>query len=163
MMRVARGLFLVALVLGSSAPALATGDQPARSARWDHDTDAAMLGMDHISRAIGGAAAVGRDAADRTADVFQPERWLGSGSRAEAVYPNLFLSGARRCPGRDLILFVCKAAAAQLLQDAGLVVRSAELASDPVPFSFPVKRLWFERAERPEGREDTQAGPAPAR
>jgi hypothetical protein len=27
-----------------------------------------MLGMDHISRAIGGAAAVGREAADRTAD-----------------------------------------------------------------------------------------------
>jgi cytochrome P450 len=82
---------------------------------------------------------------DRTADAFQPERWLSPESLAEAAYPNLFLSGARRCPGRDLILFVCKAAAAQLLlQEAGLVVRSAELASDPVPFSFPAKRLQIE-------------------
>lgn len=90
-------------------------------------------------------------ASDRTADAFQPERWLTPGSGAEAAYPNLFLSGARRCPGRDLILFVCKAAAAQLLQDAGLVVRSPELASDPVPFSFPAKRLRFETVQQRPG------------
>jgi cytochrome P450 len=99
---------------------------------------------------------------DRTADAFQPERWLMPASRAEAAYPNLFLSGARRCPGRDLILFVCKAAAAQLLQDAGIVMRSADLASDPVPFTFPAKRLRFETVpQRPVS--GTQEVPAPLR
>jgi cytochrome P450 len=77
---------------------------------------------------------------DPTADDFRAERWLGSASRAEAMYPNLFLSGARRCPGRDLILFVCKGAAAHLLH-GGLVVGTERLAADPVPFSFPAKSL----------------------
>jgi len=58
------------------------------------------------------------------------------------LYPNLFLSGARRCPGRDLIVFVCKGAAAQLLH-AGLVVGARSLGADPVPFSFPAKSLEF--------------------
>lgn len=80
--------------------------------------------------------------ADSTADDFRPERWMSSESQAEAVYPNLFLSGARRCPGRDLILFVCKSAAAHLLHQ-GLVVGTEKLAADPVPFSFPVKHLEF--------------------
>jgi cytochrome P450 len=79
-------------------------------------------------------------AADPTADDFRPERWLSARPEAEAMYPNLFLSGARRCPGRDLILFVCKAAAAHLLQ-TGLVVGTEKLATDPVPFSFPAKDL----------------------
>lgn len=79
---------------------------------------------------------------DPTAEDFRPERWLGPGAQAEAMYPNLFLSGARRCPGRDLILFVCKGAAAQVLQ-AGLVIGTDRLAVDPVPFSFPEKRLGF--------------------
>lgn len=82
---------------------------------------------------------------DPTADDFRPERWMSAGSQAEAVYPNLFLSGARRCPGRDLILFVCKGAAAHLLH-GGLVVGAHQLAADPVPFSFPVKRLDFRRS-----------------
>jgi cytochrome P450 len=82
---------------------------------------------------------------DPTADDFRPERWMGSGSRAEAVYPNLFLSGARRCPGRDLILFVCKGAAAHLLH-SGLVVGTEKLAADPVPFSFPVRSLDFRKS-----------------
>ena len=78
---------------------------------------------------------------DPTADDFLPERWLGPSSRAEAIYPNLFLSGARRCPGRDLILFVCKAAAAHVLGGSGVVVGSEHLARDPVPFSFPAKQI----------------------
>jgi cytochrome P450 len=78
---------------------------------------------------------------DPTADDFQPERWLGPSSRAEAIYPNLFLSGARRCPGRDLILFVCKAAAAHVLGESGVVVGSERLARDPVSFSFPAKQI----------------------
>jgi cytochrome P450 len=80
--------------------------------------------------------------ADPTADAFRPERWLGDRAEAEAAYPNLFLSGARRCPGRDLILFVCKGAAAHLLR-AGLVVCSEKLAADPVAFSFPARSLEF--------------------
>ena len=79
---------------------------------------------------------------DSTADAFRPERWMSSESPAEAVYPNLFLSGARRCPGRDLILFVCKGAAAHLVH-SGLVVGNERLATDPVPFSFPAKQLDF--------------------
>jgi cytochrome P450 len=82
---------------------------------------------------------------DSTADDFRPERWMSSESQAEAVYPNLFLSGARRCPGRDLILFVCKSAAAHLLH-RGLVVGTEKLAADPVPFSFPVKHLDFKKS-----------------
>jgi cytochrome P450 len=78
---------------------------------------------------------------DQTADDFLPERWLGSGGQAEVLYPNLFLSGARRCPGRDLILFVCKAAAAQVMGKSGVVVGSDRLAKDPVPFSFPTKHV----------------------
>lgn len=81
---------------------------------------------------------------DSTADDFRPERWSEPGSRAEAAYPNLFLSGARRCPGRDLILFVCKGAAASLLH-SGLEVRSERLARDPAPFTFPEKHLAFVR------------------
>jgi cytochrome P450 len=80
--------------------------------------------------------------ADPTADDFRPERWLAARPQAEATYPNLFLSGARRCPGRDLILFVCKGAAAHVLQ-AGLVVGTDKLAADPVPFSFPARSLEF--------------------
>jgi cytochrome P450 len=85
---------------------------------------------------------------DPTADEFRPERWLEQASRAEAAYPNLFLSGARRCPGRDLILFVCKGAAAHLVHEAGLVVRCAELSADPLPFSFPARHLRFGTALR---------------
>jgi cytochrome P450 len=87
-------------------------------------------------------------ASDPTADEFRPERWLEDLPRAEAAYPNLFLSGARRCPGRDLILFVCKGAAACLLHEAGLVVGCAELSADPLPFSFPTRHLRFETALR---------------
>lgn len=87
---------------------------------------------------------------DPTADTFQPERWLGSNPQAEAAYPNIFLSGARACPGRDLILFVCKAAAAVLVYQSGLVVHSAQLAQDPVPFTFPRKGLRFKIARSSE-------------
>ena len=80
--------------------------------------------------------------ADPTADDFRPERWLSARRESEGLYPNLFLSGARRCPGRDLILFVCKGGAAELLR-TGTVVGTGKLATDPVPFSFPAKALEF--------------------
>jgi cytochrome P450 len=75
-------------------------------------------------------------AVDPTADRFQPERWLEPASNAPAAYPNLFLSGARVCPGKDLILFIDKAAVAMLLQELQVRVDSAVLSRDPLPFSF---------------------------
>lgn len=82
-------------------------------------------------------------ASDPTADAYRPERWLATREQAEAAYPNLFLSGARHCPGRDLILFVCKGAAAMLLGETGLTVTSDRLARDPVPFTFPEATVRF--------------------
>jgi hypothetical protein len=41
------------------------------------------------------------------------------------------------CPGKDLILFVCKAAIATLLQEQKVRVDSPVLSRDPLPFSFP--------------------------
>jgi cytochrome P450 len=80
---------------------------------------------------------------DPTADRFLPERWLDPDSNAPAAYPNLFLSGARACPGKDLILFICKAAIAILLQQHQVRVDSAVLSSDPLPFSFPEQEAQF--------------------
>ncbi|HTD59526.1 MAG TPA: cytochrome P450 [Gemmatimonadaceae bacterium] len=82
-------------------------------------------------------------AADPTANQFRPDRWLSSANQAEAAYPNLFLSGARKCPGRDLILFVAKSAASVTLAETGRIARSDVLARDPVPFSFPERRVQF--------------------
>ena len=87
-------------------------------------------------------------ASDPTADDFQPERWLDPSAHAEAVYPNLFLSGARKCPGRDLILFVCKAAAAQVLGESGVAVGSERLARDPLPYSFPGRQIRIQTTQR---------------
>lgn len=80
---------------------------------------------------------------DPSADDFRPERWLDPAGDAHRAYPNLFLSGARACPGKDLILFVCKAAAARLLTRPDLRVESEVLSRDPLPFSFPEKEVRF--------------------
>ena len=80
---------------------------------------------------------------DVTANDYDPDRWFAAAGRAQAIYPNLFLSGARACPGRDLILFICKAAGAHLMSEAGLTISSDLLARDPLPFSFPARRLSF--------------------
>ena len=61
-----------------------------------------------------------------------------------AVYPNLFLGGARNCPGKDLILFVCKAAIAALLENGQMRSPCPELSEDPVrSLSFPKSGLRF--------------------
>jgi cytochrome P450 len=75
--------------------------------------------------------------ADPGADNFQPERWLDPSQNARLAYPNLFLSGPRACPGKDLILFICKAALAVMLTRHHLNIESPTLATDPLPFSFP--------------------------
>jgi cytochrome P450 len=85
--------------------------------------------------------------ADLSANNFLPERWLDPASAAHAAYPNLFLSGARSCPGKNLILFVCKSAAAILLKEHNLqaVKEMTRLAADPLPFSLPEKQIHFHR------------------
>lgn len=83
--------------------------------------------------------------ADPSADDYRPERWLDPDQNAELVYPNLFLSGPRACPGRDLILFICQAALAVMLTNHRLTITSPALAADPLPFSFPEVKLGFER------------------
>jgi cytochrome P450 len=82
-------------------------------------------------------------ATNPTADHFQPERWLDPASNAPSAYPNLFLSGARACPDKDLILFINKAALALLLQERRVSVDSAVLSQDPLPFSFPEQEARF--------------------
>lgn len=80
---------------------------------------------------------------DPTANEFLPERWLGPASEAQSSYPNLFLSGARTCPGKSLILFICKAAVAVLIKEHNLQVGAASLATNPLPFSFPEREVRF--------------------
>ena len=72
-----------------------------------------------------------------TVHTFHPERWLMSHLDAPAAASNLFLRGPRACPGMDLILFVCKAAAARQLGELGLMARQESLGHDPLPVSFP--------------------------
>lgn len=84
-----------------------------------------------------------RDTAkDARANDFYPDRWLDPMQNAEQAYPNLFLSGARACPGRKVILFICKAAIAILLKKHN-IADSKVLASDPLPFSFPKQSVLF--------------------
>jgi len=72
---------------------------------------------------------------------FRPERWL-SGAAGARPYPDMFLSGARACPGQDLILFVCKAAIATLLA-RGTTADNRKLTNDPLPLFFPEKETRF--------------------
>ena len=76
-------------------------------------------------------------AADPTANAFRPERWMEPGNSADSMYPNLFLGGARECPGKGLILFVCKAAILALMKDGRMKSVGQELSEDPVPYAFP--------------------------
>jgi len=80
---------------------------------------------------------------DPLANHFRPDRWLDPHGPAAAQYPNLFLSGARACPGRSLVLLVIKAAAANVLRRAEVGAGAGVLAKDPLPFSFPRESLRF--------------------
>jgi cytochrome P450 len=82
---------------------------------------------------------VATDAPD--AHNFRPERWLSS-SAGGRPYPDMFMSGARACPGQDLILFVCKAAIATLLA-RGTTADNRKLTNDPLPLFFPDKETRF--------------------
>lgn len=75
---------------------------------------------------------------------FQPERWLTVPPEArELPYSNLFLRGARTCPGKDLILFVCKGAIAHLLTHQSLVPLSDRFSRNPWPTTFPDATIQF--------------------
>lgn len=76
-----------------------------------------------------------RNEGDPTTHDFQPERWMSD----PPPVSNLFLTGARSCPAEDLILFICKAALARA--SWGPVGGAQELASDPLPRSFPVTNV----------------------
>ena len=80
---------------------------------------------------------------DSKANDFEPLKWINSGDERRSAYPNFFLSGARACPGEDLILFICKAAIAILMGQDRLRPGSGVLASDPLPFSFPSSAVKF--------------------
>jgi cytochrome P450 len=83
-----------------------------------------------------------------TVHTFHPERWLMSHLDAPAAASNLFLRGPRACPGMDLILFVCKAAAARQLGELGLIARQELLTRDPLPVSFPKLEEPFSASRR---------------
>lgn len=74
---------------------------------------------------------------DALANHFRPARWLDPDDTVHQRYPNLFLSGARACPGRELILFINKAAIAILTQNQSIQPKDTLLSNDPLPFSFP--------------------------
>lgn len=93
-------------------------------------------------------------AIDPTADDFAPERWLDPSSEAHRLYPNLFLSGARECPGRDLIMFLCTSAIAIQTARHGLRVEAPSLRSDPLPLSFPSGDLRFHARPTDHGGDE---------
>jgi len=84
---------------------------------------------------------LGHGAAGQGTARFTPERWLAPASATAADF-DPFLGGVRHCPGRELIIFVCKTALAILL-DRHRVTVSAPLAGEALPPVFPERRLRF--------------------
>lgn len=74
------------------------------------------------------------EARDPAAHIFDPDR---------SVPSNLFLSGARTCPGRDLILFILKSALATLIAGHHVRAEAPSLATDPLPIAFPEREVRF--------------------
>jgi cytochrome P450 len=75
---------------------------------------------------------------------FNPDRWLAA---TAPVWPfDPFLGGARRCPGRSLILVVCKTALASLLRRHRLTVKAPGITASSLPAQFPRRGLRFESA-----------------
>jgi cytochrome P450 len=76
--------------------------------------------------------------------IFKPERWMEGSLPGSSFDP--FLGGSRRCPGRNLILLICKTALASLLVQHKLSVQAAEFGAGPLPAEFPRRGLVFLRA-----------------
>ncbi len=75
---------------------------------------------------------------------FRPERWLEPGGPEAGFDP--FLRGARRCPGRDLILLVCITALARLAGPGGVALESPPIDTSALGDDFPLGRLRFRPA-----------------
>ena len=89
-----------------------------------------------------------RDRALQSSD-FQPERWLSLPLEArELPYSNLFLRGARTCPGKDLILFVCKGAIAHLLTHHIVHTAATSFNQAAWPTLFPDNEIQFQSQSR---------------
>lgn len=87
------------------------------------------------------------DALGPTVHHFLPERWRQDVLDAPASASNLFLRGPRACPGRDLILFVCRSAIARLIGELQLTAPESVLSRDPLPVSFPERSARFTTAQ----------------
>lgn len=87
------------------------------------------------------------DALGATVHDFRPERWLEASPDAAGAASNLFLRGPRACPGKDLILFVCRAAMARQIGELGIGAPRSILSRDPLPISFPGRAAHFTVAE----------------
>jgi cytochrome P450 len=83
-------------------------------------------------------------AADAAPRRFRPERWLAAEPPVTSFDP--FLGGARACPGRDLITFVCTAALAVLLGEQRLTLDGSPLVPDALPAEFPRRGIRFHPA-----------------
>jgi hypothetical protein len=109
----------------------------------------------HRERTVGGTAEFLHffpllhrdDALGAAVHDFDPDRWRAAPDAA-ARASNLFLRGPRVCPGQDLILFVCRAAATRILIEQSSWCPMARLASDPLPISFPRRSVTFSVTER---------------
>jgi cytochrome P450 len=75
---------------------------------------------------------------------FDPARWLAPGGGPTDFDP--FLTGPRRCPGRDLITFVCTAALATMLERQNLVLVGMPLVPGALPAEFPRRGIRFRAA-----------------
>ena len=67
---------------------------------------------------------------------FRPERWAHSDGVTDEPY-DPFLGGARACPGKHLILFVCKVAMAELLVSRPVALACAALDVYALPNELP--------------------------
>jgi cytochrome P450 len=94
----------------------------------------------HSFPLIGGPESVSADSRR-----FRPERWLSPDTAASAADFDPFLHGARHCPGRELIMFVCKSALAILIGRYHLVV-TAPPAGEALPPAFPTHGIRFRRS-----------------
>lgn len=75
------------------------------------------------------------------ASEFQPSLWLNR--MGACPFSDLFLSGARSCPGKDLILFVIKTGLAKILMGDLPTVPHGAFLSARWPLSFPDRLIRF--------------------
>lgn len=73
---------------------------------------------------------------------FRPQRWLPDAQPNDSSF-DPFLGGARRCPGRNVISFVCKAAIAELLVTHRTALASPALAAEALPPELPSRGIRF--------------------